>query len=91
MIPKLLETLEFRSNNETHAPGARAALELLQKHADSKVRVYPLEEDVPRGRRGEKTLARTWFSRADAAGLRARRAHQLRALPLANFARKAAV
>jgi len=46
MIPKLLETLEFRSNNETHRP-VIAALELLRKYVDSKVRLYPAEEEVP--------------------------------------------
>ena len=46
MLPKLLTTLEFRSNNETHRP-VITALELLQRYVDSQVRVYPLEEDVP--------------------------------------------
>lgn len=46
MIPKLLETLEFRSNNEIHRP-VIAALELLQRYAESKVRLYPAEEEVP--------------------------------------------
>jgi hypothetical protein len=46
MLPRLLHTLEFRSNNDMHRP-VIAALDLLGRHADSKMRVYPLEEDVP--------------------------------------------
>lgn len=46
ILPKLLTTLEFRSNNETHRP-VITALELLQRYLESQVRVYPLEEDVP--------------------------------------------
>lgn len=46
MLPKLLETLVFRSNNEIHRP-VIAALELLQKYAESRVRFYPSEEEVP--------------------------------------------
>lgn len=46
MLPRLLETLEFRSNNETHRP-IIAALELLRKYAESHVRLYPSEEEVP--------------------------------------------
>ena len=46
MLPRLLHTLEFRSNNDMHRP-VIAALDLLRRHADSKMRVYPLEEDVP--------------------------------------------
>jgi len=46
MIPKLLETLEFHSNNENHRP-VIAALELIQRYAESKVRLYPAEEEVP--------------------------------------------
>lgn len=47
MIPKLLATLEFCSNNETRRP-VIAALDLIQKYVDSKVRLYPSEEEVPR-------------------------------------------
>lgn len=46
MVPKVLQALEFRSNNEGHRPVIRA-LELLRRHADSKLRVFPAEEDVP--------------------------------------------
>jgi TnpA family transposase len=46
MVPKVLQALEFRSNNEGHRPVIRA-LELLRRHADSKARVFPAEEDVP--------------------------------------------
>jgi hypothetical protein len=46
MLPRLLHTLEFRSNNDMHRP-VIAAMDLLRRHADSKMRVYPLEEDVP--------------------------------------------
>ena len=46
MLPPLLATLEFRSNNERHRPVIRA-LELLRKYASSKVRTFPPEEDIP--------------------------------------------
>lgn len=46
MMPRLLQTLEFCSNNETHRPVIRA-LDLLKKYADSKVHTYPLDEIVP--------------------------------------------
>jgi hypothetical protein len=46
MLPPLLATLEFRSNNERHRPVIRA-LELLKKYADKKLRTFPPEEDVP--------------------------------------------
>ncbi len=46
MVPKVLQALEFRSNNEGHRPVIRA-LELVRRHADTKLRVFPVEEDVP--------------------------------------------
>ena len=46
LLPRLLDTLEFRSNNETHRP-VIDALALLKKYADSKTRSYPLDETVP--------------------------------------------
>jgi Transposase and inactivated derivatives, TnpA family len=46
MVPKVLQALEFRSNNERHRPVIRA-LELLRRYADSKLRVFPAEEAVP--------------------------------------------
>ena len=46
MFPPLLATLEFRSNNATHQPLIRA-LALLKQYLPSRVRTYPVEEDVP--------------------------------------------
>ncbi len=46
LLPRLLDTLEFRSNNDAHRP-VIDALALLKKYADSKTRNYPLEERVP--------------------------------------------
>jgi TnpA family transposase len=46
MLPPLLEALEFRSNNATHQPLIRA-LTLLKRYLPSRVRTYPIEEDVP--------------------------------------------
>lgn len=46
MVPQLLSTLEFRSNNERHQP-LITALALLKKYAGSALRTYPLEEQVP--------------------------------------------
>jgi hypothetical protein len=46
MTPKVIQALEFRSNNEGHRP-VILAIELLRRHADSKERVFPTDEDVP--------------------------------------------
>jgi TnpA family transposase len=46
MVPKLLAALEFRSNNDRHRPVMRA-LELVKRFADTKVRAFPPDEDVP--------------------------------------------
>jgi len=46
VVPKLLETLEFRSNNDIHRPVIEA-LELLKKYADSKQRYYSPDQEVP--------------------------------------------
>jgi hypothetical protein len=46
LLPRLLGTLEFRSNNETHQP-VIDALALLTKHANSKARAYPPRVKVP--------------------------------------------
>jgi TnpA family transposase len=46
LLPRLLDTLEFQSNNDTYRPIIHA-LALLKKHSDNKARNYPLEEDVP--------------------------------------------
>ena len=50
MLPPLLETLEFRSNNATHQPLIRA-LALLKQYLPSRVRTSPVEENVPLDRR----------------------------------------
>ena len=46
ILPPLLTTLEFRSNNEQHRPVIRA-LELLKKYVDSKIRTFPPQEEIP--------------------------------------------
>ena len=46
MVPKLLAALEFRSNNERHRP-VMQALELVKRLADTKLRTFPIEEEVP--------------------------------------------
>ncbi len=46
MVPKLLAALEFRSNNERHRP-VMQALELVKRFADTKLRSFPAEEEVP--------------------------------------------
>ena len=46
MLPALLDTLQFRSNNDVHRPVVRA-LDLVKKYAGSKLHTYPPEEDVP--------------------------------------------
>src|ERR1035438_7004188 len=46
MVPKLLAALDFRSNNERHRP-VMQALELVKRFADTKLRTFPAEEEVP--------------------------------------------
>ena len=46
MVPQVLQTIEFQSNNETHRPVIRA-LELLRRYTDTKLRLFPVGEDVP--------------------------------------------
>jgi hypothetical protein len=46
MVPRLLATLEFRSNNGRHRPVIQA-LELVKRFADTKLRCFPVDEDVP--------------------------------------------
>jgi TnpA family transposase len=46
MVPKVLEILEFRSNNEVHRPVIEA-LNLLKKYTDSQQQHYDREEAVP--------------------------------------------
>jgi TnpA family transposase len=42
----LLTALDFRSNNDVHRPVIRA-LELIRRYAETRLRTYPIEEDVP--------------------------------------------
>ncbi len=46
MVPKLLDALEFRSNNDRHRP-VMQALDLVKRFADTKLRTFPEEEKVP--------------------------------------------
>ncbi len=46
LLPPLLDTLEFRSNNAAHQPVIQA-LELLKRYAGSKARTFAAEEVVP--------------------------------------------
>lgn len=46
LVPPLLATLVFRSNNERHRPAIRA-LDLLRTYADSRQQYYDQREDVP--------------------------------------------
>jgi len=46
LLPRLLQTLEFRSNNTLHRPLIQA-LELLTQYAQSRVRTYPVDEEIP--------------------------------------------
>ena len=46
LVPKILQTLAFRSNNEGHRPVIRA-LELLRRQATTKQRLLPADADVP--------------------------------------------
>lgn len=46
MLPLLLRTLTFRSNNSAHQPVIRA-LAIVNKYIDSKLHFYPADEDVP--------------------------------------------
>ena len=46
MVPALLAALEFRSNNDHHRP-VMQALDLVKRFADTKVRTFPADEDVP--------------------------------------------
>jgi TnpA family transposase len=45
-LPKMLEVLQFCSNNEQHQPVIQA-LALLDRHTQSRARYFPLEETVP--------------------------------------------
>ena len=46
MVPQLLNTLEFRSNNDMHQPVIEA-LGLITRYAGTKLQMYPVEEKVP--------------------------------------------
>jgi TnpA family transposase len=46
MVPQILRTLEFRSNNPHHRPVIQA-LDLLQRYAGTKLHTFPAEENVP--------------------------------------------
>jgi TnpA family transposase len=46
MVPQILETLEFRSNNQHHRPVIEA-IALLKRYADNKCRTFPMGEEVP--------------------------------------------
>ena len=46
MVPQILRTLDFRSNNRHHRPVIQA-LDLLKRYAGTKLHTFPAEEDVP--------------------------------------------
>ncbi len=46
MVPHVLDTLEFRSNNAAHQPVIRA-LALLHKYTSSQARLYADDEEIP--------------------------------------------
>ena len=46
MLPRLLQSLELRSNNTLHRPLIQA-LELLKQYAQHKARTYPVDEEIP--------------------------------------------
>jgi Tn3 transposase DDE domain-containing protein/uncharacterized protein DUF4158 len=46
VVPALLDTLDFRCNNDVHRPVMRA-LALLERHRDSVLTAFPRDEDVP--------------------------------------------
>jgi len=56
LLPRILEMLEFQSNNEAHQP-IIDALAVLKKYAHSKARYYLPEERVPVG----GVVAATWM------------------------------
>jgi hypothetical protein len=46
MVPQLLETLDFRSNNSVHRPVIRA-LEVIKRYAGTKLHSFPVGEQIP--------------------------------------------
>jgi CBS-domain-containing membrane protein len=45
MVPEMLKTLSFHSNNVAHQPVIHA-LDLIRRYADSKLHTFPVEEEV---------------------------------------------
>ena len=46
MVPQILETLDFRSNNQLHRPVIQA-LDLVKRYASTKLRTFPADEEAP--------------------------------------------
>jgi hypothetical protein len=46
MVPRVLQALNFHSNNERHQPIIQA-LSLVKRYADTKVQTFPVGEEVP--------------------------------------------
>lgn len=46
MIPKILEILNFYSNNESYQPIIKA-IELIKKYSDKNIRYFPVNENIP--------------------------------------------
>ena len=46
MVPQILQTLDFRSDNRRHRPVIQA-LELLKRYADTRLHTFPAEEEMP--------------------------------------------
>jgi hypothetical protein len=46
MVPQILQTLDFRSNNKHHRPVIQA-LDLVKRYAGTKLHTFPAEEKVP--------------------------------------------
>jgi hypothetical protein len=46
MVPKLLEILDFRSNNDHHRPVIQA-LDLIKRYSETQLQTFPAKEDVP--------------------------------------------
>ena len=46
MVPQILETLDFRSNNQLHRPVIQA-LDLVKRYASTKLHTFPADEEAP--------------------------------------------
>ncbi len=46
MVPKLLEILDFRSNNDHHKPVIQA-INLIKRYAETQLQTFPANEEVP--------------------------------------------